>query len=75
MTTACLGDTLIVPDDEAAGPLIVTGGNNLADLVIQPNAAPNGYTHEKFYLLCNLGSNVRFTGYSLGEYGISTNTP
>jgi opacity protein-like surface antigen len=58
-----------------SGPLTTTAGNQLFDLAIQANPAANGYNHEKFYLLCNLGPGVRLTGYSLGEYGAATNTP
>lgn len=57
------------------GPISAPAGNNLFNLTIQANAAVNGYSHEKFYLLCTLGSNVRLTGYYLYESGVATNTP
>lgn len=59
----------------STGPVVLAAGNNNYSINFQPNAAPNGYTHEKFYLLCTLGSNVRLTGYYLYEAGTATNTP
>jgi hypothetical protein len=57
------------------GPVVLSPGNNNYSISFQPNAAPNGYSHEKFYLLCNLGPNVRLTGYYWYESGAATDTP
>jgi hypothetical protein len=58
------------------GAMSLTSGNNYFDLVIPAASSVNGFTHEKHYLLCNLGPNVRLTGYYFLESGAAaTNTP
>jgi hypothetical protein len=57
------------------GAMTLISGNNYTDLTVPPMAALNS-NHEKHYLLCNLGPNVRLTGYYFLENGVAaTNTP
>lgn len=61
---------------DTTGGLALSGGNNFTDLVIPTQIAVNGYSHEKYFLLCSLGPGVRLTGYYLSESGTAaTNTP